>query len=306
MEICEPSKLIDGNSTAEMIFNELREQIAALPGRRPKVAFLRVGEDPASRFYVSKKKKIAQSLGMESVVEVLDTSISEADLIARVQAYNRDPETDGILVQAPLPDHMREAAVFNAIEPSKDVDGFHVVNSGLLVQEDPEGFVPCTPAGIVELLRREGIVTTGKRVVVIGRSLIVGKPLALLLARKHPQGNATVTICHSRSENLEAITREADILIAAIGRAGFVRADMVKPGAVVIDVGINRVEDLSCEKGYRIAGDVDFDAVAPVASRITPVPGGVGPMTVATLMQNTLKAYRLHAAKGSHSSGLPL
>jgi methylenetetrahydrofolate dehydrogenase (NADP+)/methenyltetrahydrofolate cyclohydrolase len=285
--------IIDGNAAAEAIYAELRLQVAQLDGRPPKVVFVRVGEDPASVFYVSKKRKIAQSIGMESLVEVLPESITEAALLERIRELNADDGVDGILVQAPLPLHMHEARVFNTIDPRKDVDGFNVINSGLLVQEDPDSFAPCTPMGIVELLRREGIRTEGKRVVVLGRSLIVGKPMALLLARKHPMGNATVTLCHSRSSDLASITREADILIAAIGKAGFVRADMVKPGAVVIDVGINRVEDASQPKGYRIAGDVDFDAVAPLAGRITPVPGGVGPMTVATLMQNTLKAYLL-------------
>lgn len=287
------SKIIDGNRTAELIYGELKEQISQLTGRPPKVVILRVGEDPASRFYVSKKKKIALTIGMESIIEVLPETISEDELLERVQFYNEDDHTDGILVQAPLPDHISEPKVFNTIDPQKDVDGFTVINSGLLVQEDPDSFVPCTPQGIIELLKRERIVTEGKHAVVLGRSLIVGKPMALLLSRKHPQGNATVTICHSRSKNLAEITRTADILIAAIGRAHFVTADMVKEGAVVIDVGINRVDDPESKKGYRVVGDVEFKTVAPIAGRITPVPGGVGPMTVATLMQNTLKAYRL-------------
>lgn len=285
------SKLIDGNATAEVIYQELKAQVAALPGRAPKVVFIRVGEDPASRFYVTKKKKTAQSIGIESEIEVHPESISEAELKARVQYHNDDPGVDGILVQAPLPSHISEAGVFNTIDPGKDVDGFNVINSGLLVQEDPDCFAPCTPLGILELLKRHGIETQGKRAVVLGRSLIVGKPMALLLARKHPQGNASVTICHSRSEDLASITRSADILIAAVGRPGVVSAAMVQPGATVIDVGINRVEDASEAKGYRVVGDVDFDAVAPIVGKITPVPGGVGPMTVATLMQNTLKAY---------------
>jgi len=287
------SKIIDGNKTAEAIYQELKEAIAQLSGRAPKVVFIRVGEDPASRFYVSKKKKIAQSIGMESEIEIHPETITEAALKARVEHHNADDQVDGILVQAPLPSHISEAVIFNAIDPKKDVDGFNVINSGLLVQENPDSFVPCTPQGIIELIKREGIDTQGKKAVVLGRSLIVGKPMALLLARKHPQGNASVTICHSRSENLAEITRSADILIAAVGRPNVVTKDMVKPGATVIDVGINRVEDPESPKGYKIVGDVDFDAVAPIAGKITPVPGGVGPMTVATLMQNTLKAYRL-------------
>jgi len=292
------SKIIDGNQTAELIYQELKAAIERINGRAPKVVFIRVGEDPASRFYVSKKKKIAQSIGMISEIDVLPETITESELKAKVESYNRDESVDGILVQAPLPAHINEAAIFNTIDPSKDVDGFNVINTGLLVQENPDSFVPCTPQGIIELIKREGIETQGKKAVVLGRSLIVGKPMALLLSRKHPQGNASVTICHSRSENLAEITRSADILIAAVGRPGVVTADMVKPGAVVIDVGINRVEDANESKGYRIVGDVDFEAVAPIAGRITPVPGGVGPMTVATLMQNTLKAYQLrHSEK---------
>ncbi len=291
------SKLIDGNRVAESIYEELRAEIAELSGRAPRVVFIRVGEDPASRFYVSKKKKIALSIGAESDIVILPETITEEELIAKVKEFNQDDGTDGILVQAPLPKGISEANVFNSIDPKKDVDGFNVLNSGLLVQEDLESFAPCTPQGILELLKREKIETTGKHVVVIGRSLIVGKPMALLLARKHPQGNATVTICHSRSENLPEITKQADILVSAIGRPATVTADMVKEGAVVIDVGINRVEDPEAKKGYRIVGDVDFEAVAPLVSKITPVPGGVGPMTVATLMQNTLKAYKLRHSR---------
>jgi methylenetetrahydrofolate dehydrogenase (NADP+) / methenyltetrahydrofolate cyclohydrolase len=293
------SKIIDGNRVAESIYGELKEQISKLSGRAPKVVFIRVGEDPASQFYVSKKEKIAKSIGMLSEVEILPESISEADLIKRVQFYNADEITDGILVQAPLPKHISEAKVFNTVDPQKDVDGFNVINMGLLVQENPDSFVSCTPQGIIELIKREGVVTEGKRAVVLGRSLIVGKPMALLLSRKHPQGNASVTVCHSRSKDLTEITRSADLLIAAIGRPHFVTADMVKPGATVIDVGINRVDDATAKKGYRIVGDVDFENVLPIAGKITPVPRGVGPMTIATLMQNTLKAYRLRSGLNS-------
>ena len=211
--------------------------------------------------------------------------------MAEIEKLNADPGVHGILVQSPLPAHMDERTVFNTVLPSKDVDGFSTMNLGRLVQEDPDAFVACTPAGIGEMVRRYQIETAGKHVVVLGRSLIVGKPAALLFMRKAPFANATVTVCHSRTSNLAAITRQADILIAAIGRAEFVKADMVKEGAVVIDVGINRVDDPSSSKGYRIAGDVDFAQVAPKCRAISPVPGGVGLMTVALLMQNTLHAW---------------
>ena len=289
----DPSKIIDGNRIAETIYEELKDEIAKLEGRAPQVVFIRVGEDSASQFYVGKKQRISESIGMKSEVIVLPESTTEAQLLAKVKHYNDDPDTDGILVQSPLPAHISEPTIFNTIDPQKDVDGFNVINMGLLAQENPDCFVACTPQGIIELIRREGIETEGKRAVILGRSLIVGKPMALLLSRKHPQGNASVTICHSRSKDLADIARTADILIAAIGKARFVTADMVKPGATVIDVGINRVEDTTAKKGYRIVGDVDFENVAPIAGKITPVPKGVGPMTVATLMQNTLKAYRL-------------
>jgi methylenetetrahydrofolate dehydrogenase (NADP+)/methenyltetrahydrofolate cyclohydrolase len=292
MEIS-PDKLIDGNKIAESVYAELKAAIEVLPGRAPKVLFIRVGEDPSSKFYVSKKQKMAQAIGMESETQVLPISTTQEELLEIVRGHNADPSVDGILVQSPLPGDIHEPTIFNEIDPAKDVDGFNVINSGKLVQEDPDCFVACTPQGIIEMLKRECIETKGKKVVVIGRSLIVGKPLALLLARKHPRGDATVTICHSRSLDMGSITKNADILIAAVGRPNTVTADMVKPGAIVIDVGVNRVDDASKKRGYRIVGDVDFEGVAPIASKITPVPGGVGPMTVATLMQNTLKAYKL-------------
>jgi methylenetetrahydrofolate dehydrogenase (NADP+)/methenyltetrahydrofolate cyclohydrolase len=286
-------KLIDGNRIAKALYAEMKATIDGLSGRAPKVVFIRVGEDPSSQFYVAKKEKMAKSIGMDSETRVLPVSTTQEELISIVKDLNADPDVDGILVQSPLPDSIHEPTIFNTIDPQKDVDGFNVINSGKLVQEDADCFVACTPQGIIEMLKREGIATKGKKVVVIGRSLIVGKPLALLLARKHPQGDATVMLCHSRSEDMPAITRTADIIIAAVGRPNTLTADMVKPGAVVIDVGVNRVDDPTQKKGYRVVGDVDFPAVAQLASKITPVPGGVGPMTVATLMQNTLKAYLL-------------
>ncbi len=285
-------QLIDGNATAESILAQIAAQVGKISGRPPCVAFVRVGEDPASVSYVAKKEKTAAQVGMKSRLELLPESTTQAELLAKIDLLNRDPDVDGILVQSPLPKHMNETAVFNHVHPDKDVDGFNTINIGRLVQEDADGFVACTPAGIVELIRRAGVETDGRHVVVVGRSLIVGKPVGLLLLQKGNPGNATVTFCHSRTRDLPAVTRSADILIAAIGRPRFITADMVKDGVTVIDVGINRVPDAAKKSGYRIVGDVDFDAVAPRASRITPVPGGVGPMTVAMLMSNTLKAWK--------------
>ena len=285
-------ELIDGNAIAENILAQIAAEVAQIPGRPPAVAFLRVGEDPASVSYVAKKQKVAAQVGMTSRLEIFPSATTQAELLAKIDQLNLDPLVDGILVQSPLPKHMDETAVFNHVSPNKDVDGFNTLNLGKLVQEDPSGFVACTPAGIVELIRRAGVETDGRHVVVVGRSLIVGKPVGLLLLQKGLPGNATVTFCHSRTRDLPAHTRQADILIAAIGRPRFITGDMVREGATVIDVGINRIADPSKKSGYRIVGDVDFDAVAPRVARITPVPGGVGPMTVAMLMSNTLKAWK--------------
>jgi methylenetetrahydrofolate dehydrogenase (NADP+)/methenyltetrahydrofolate cyclohydrolase len=287
-------ELIDGNAIAESILAQIAAEVAKIPGRPPAVAFVRVGEDPASVSYVAKKQKVAAQVGMRSRLEIFPATTTQAELLAKINLLNLDPLVDGILVQSPLPKPMAETEVFNHVNPNKDVDGFNTLNIGKLVQEDPSGFVACTPAGIVELIRRAGVETDGRHVVVVGRSLIVGKPVGLLLLQKGLPGNATVTFCHSRTRELPAITRGADILIAAIGRARFITADMVREGATVIDVGINRVPDPTKKSGYRIVGDVDFDAVAPRVARITPVPGGVGPMTVAMLMSNTLKAWKKH------------
>ena len=287
-------KLIDGNAIANEIIAELTRQVAEMTGRKPCVTFVRVGEDPASVSYVRKKQRTAEAIGIESRLQVFEESVSRETLKAFIEGLNADEAVDGILVQAPLPKHLNETEVFNWVSPDKDVDGFNTVNIGKLCQDDPNGFVACTPAGIVELLSRSGVETNGRHVVVLGRSLIVGKPAALLMLRKGPLADATVTVCHSRTRDLPSITRQADILIAAIGRAHFVTGDMVKEGACVIDVGINRIADDSRKSGYRLVGDVDFDAVAPKCSTITPVPGGVGPMTVAMLMQNTVKARIAH------------
>jgi methylenetetrahydrofolate dehydrogenase (NADP+)/methenyltetrahydrofolate cyclohydrolase len=284
--------LIDGNQIAAAIIAELKAEVASFSGRRPCIALVRVGEDPASVSYVKKKEKTAADVGLTSRIILPPVTISQAELFALLDELNADDTVDGILVQSPLPKHIDEVAVFRRVSPDKDVDGFNTLNLGKVAQEDGTGFVACTPAGIMELLARSGVDMKGKHVVVLGRSLIVGKPVALLALQKKAGANATVTVCHSATTNLPAITRQADVLIAAIGRAGFVTADMVKPGVVVIDVGINRVPDPTKKSGYRLTGDVDFDAVSPLCSKITPVPGGVGPMTVAMLLQNTVKAYR--------------
>jgi methylenetetrahydrofolate dehydrogenase (NADP+)/methenyltetrahydrofolate cyclohydrolase len=289
--------LIDGNKIAATIVAELKAEIATLEGRKPCIALVRVGNDPASVSYVTKKEKTAAEIGVTSRVILPPLSISEAELFKLIDDLNRDPEVDGILVQSPLPQHIDEVAVFRRVAPEKDVDGFNTLNLGKVAQEDDTGFVACTPAGIMELLARSGVDLKGKHVVVLGRSLIVGKPVALLALQKRAGANGTVTVCHSATANLPEITRQADVLIAAIGRAEFVTRDMVKPGAVVIDVGINRVPDSTKKSGYRLTGDVQFDQVAPLCAKITPVPGGVGPMTVAMLMKNTVKAFRLQTLR---------
>lgn len=290
-------EIIDGNKIAADIIAELKSAVAALPGRKPCIALVRVGEDPASVSYVKKKEKTAEEIGVTSRVILPPVTISQAELFRLIDELNADPAVDGILVQSPLPKQIDEVAVFRRVAPEKDVDGFNTINLGKVAQEDDTGFVACTPAGIMELLARTGTDLKGRHVVVLGRSLIVGKPVALLALQKKAGANGTVTICHSATANLPALTRQADVLIAAIGRPEFVTGDMVKPGAVVIDVGINRLPDPARKSGYRLVGDVDFASVSPLCSRITPVPGGVGPMTVAMLMKNTVKAYTLRTAR---------
>jgi len=287
-----PSNLIDGRAIARQIQDELVRQIAALKARgvQPGLAFVRVGEDPASKVYVGRKERTCQELAMFSETHVLPESVGEAELLKLIERLNADSRLHGILVQAPLPPHIRAATVYNAVSPRKDVDGFHPVNMGKLMLGDPSGFRPCTPAGICELLVRSGIEIAGADVVVLGRGNIVGKPLAALLCQKEKNANATVTICHSATRDIRGHCRRADILVAAIGAPEFVKADMVKPGAVVVDVGVNRVNDPTAKSGSRLVGDVDFLRVQPVAGKITPNPGGVGPMTIAMLMQNTVRA----------------
>lgn len=290
-------ELINGNEIASAIVEELTALVSTYGESKPCVAFVRVGEDPASVSYVRKKEKTAGKIGIESKLLVFPETISQEALMGEIDQLNGDPNVHGILVQAPLPDHIDDRTVFNHVSPVKDVDGFNATNLGKLCQEDEDAFVSCTPAGIIEMIRRKGIETEGKRVVVLGRSLIVGKPVGMLFLGKGSPGNATVTYCHSRTPNVERHTLEADILIAAIGKALFVTEDMVRAGTTVIDVGINRIPDETKKSGYRLVGDVDFEKVAPKTSFITPVPGGVGPMTVAMLMTNTVKAYE----KSMHS-----
>ena len=284
-------QIIDGNAIAESIIEELSGLVGSLSGKKPAVAFIRVGDDPASVSYVRKKQKTAERIGIHSSLHLQPEDVSKETLFDQIDTLNNDPDIHGILVQAPLPSHIDETETFNRVAPHKDVDGFNIVNIGRLCQEDERGFIACTPAGIVELIRHSGIETEGRHVVVLGRSQIVGKPAALLMMRKTVPGNATVTLCHSRTRDLPAITRQADILIAAIGRPNFVTADMVSDGVSIIDVGINRIDDPSRPRGYRLVGDVNYPTVSPKAAHITPVPGGVGPMTVAMLMKNTYKAY---------------
>lgn len=288
--------LIDGKAVAAAVRSDVAEGAAAFlaeHGRRPVLKVVLVGENPASQSYVRAKARAAAEAGIDAETILRPASLEQQELLDLIASLNADPAVDGILVQLPLPDHVDEAAVIRAVDPAKDVDGFHPENVGKLVLGE-ETLEPCTPAGIVEMLRRTGVETSGAHAVVLGRSNIVGKPMASLLLRRGL--DATVTVCHSRTRDLAAITRQADVLVAAIGRAEFVTADMVKPGATVIDVGINRVDDASRERGYRLVGDVDFDAVAETAGAITPVPGGVGPMTIAMLLANTLRAARQRAA----------
>ncbi|MCX6965004.1 MAG: bifunctional methylenetetrahydrofolate dehydrogenase/methenyltetrahydrofolate cyclohydrolase FolD [Verrucomicrobia bacterium] len=283
---------IDGAAVAAKVLVETKQRVDALRQRgiQPGLAVVLVGDDPASRAYVRSKDRKAAELGLHSVKEELPADTTQEQLLALVEKLNADPAVHGILVQSPPPPQIDEAAIVRAIDPSKDVDGFHPVNVAKLALEDPTGFVPCTPLGCIRLLQESGIETAGKNAVVVGRSMIVGKPMALLLMKRGPGGDATVTVAHSRTKNLAAVTRAADIVVAAIGRPHFLGADHIREGAVVIDVGINRIDDPSNPKGYRLVGDVDYDAVADRCAAITPVPGGVGPMTIAMLMSNCVTA----------------
>jgi methylenetetrahydrofolate dehydrogenase (NADP+) / methenyltetrahydrofolate cyclohydrolase len=288
--------ILDGKALAATVLDECRAEVADLArhGITPGLAVVVVGDDPASHVYVGSKVRTCAELGFHSRKIVLPADTTQDGLLEVVRDLNADPAVHGILVQSPPPPHIDEHAVVLAIDPRKDVDGFHPENVAKLVLEDPSGFVPCTPAGCMRLLESAGITTAGAEAVVIGRSMIVGKPMAMLLVSK--QANATVTIAHSRSRDLPALCRRADILVAAVGRPEMIKADWVKPGAVVIDVGINRVADPERKSGHRLCGDVAYDEVAPLCSAITPVPGGVGPMTIAMLMKNTLQAARQQSA----------
>jgi len=287
-------KIINGKSISEKVLEECRVDVEKLKeqGLKPGLAVVLVGNDPASKAYVGSKARTCLKLGLHSLKIELPESTSQEELLKVIDQLNNDLEIHGILVQSPPPNHIDESAVVLAIDPAKDVDGFHPENVAKLALEDPSGFVPCTPLGCQRLLAEYSIDTNGANVVIVGRSMIVGKPLALLLMAKGPLGNATVTVAHSRTKGLEKICKEADILIAAVGRPKFLNREHVKEGAVVIDVGINRVDDNSSNKGYRLVGDVDFEGVAEICSAITPVPGGVGPMTIAMLISNTIKACR--------------
>jgi methylenetetrahydrofolate dehydrogenase (NADP+) / methenyltetrahydrofolate cyclohydrolase len=265
----------------------------AAQGIKPGLAVVLVGDDPASALYVSAKGKATEEAGMYSLTVRLEADTSQSELIARIDALNSDPRIHGILVQMPLPKQIDPDAVIRRIDPAKDVDGFHPVNVGKMLIGEKDGFIPCTPAGIQFLLKESGVKTPGKNCVIIGRSNIVGKPMAALLVQDNPEANCTVTICHRHTKDLAGHTRAADILIVAAGRAGIVTGDMVKPGAVVIDVGTNRVNDAKAKSGKSLRGDVDFESVRQVASKITPVPGGVGPMTIAMLMANTVRAAEM-------------
>ena len=286
------SNVIDGKAVAAAVLEECRSEVAEMKsqGITPGLAVVLVGSDPASQVYVGSKARTCEDLGIYSRKIELPAETTQEELIKVVEDLNADPAIHGILVQSPPPKHIDEEAVIRTIDPRKDVDGFHPENVAKLALEDASGFVPCTPAGCMRLLKEAGVETQGANAVVIGRSMIVGKPMALLLMAKG--SDATVTVAHSRSRDLPGICRQADIVIAAVGRPEMVTADWIKEGAVVIDVGINRVDDATKKRGYRLTGDVAYDEVAPKCASITPVPGGVGPMTIAMLMKNTLKAAR--------------
>jgi methylenetetrahydrofolate dehydrogenase (NADP+) / methenyltetrahydrofolate cyclohydrolase len=293
------AKILDGKAIAQDIRAELKARTAELKkqGIVPGLGVLLVGDDPASRSYVTAKEKACEETGLYSREIKLPATASHQEILDVVHAFNADDRIDGILVQLPLPDSSMEQSVIEAIHPDKDVDGFHPVNVGRMMLGLP-AFLPCTPHGVLQILKRSGIKTDGSHVVVVGRSNIVGRPLVNLLSQKSELGNATVTMCHTRTKNMAGLTRQADIVVAAVGRPNTITADMVKPGAVVIDVGVNRVADSSAKAGFRLKGDVDFEAVSQVASAITPVPGGVGPMTITMLLANTVEsASRRHGVK---------
>ena len=293
--------LIDGRAIAQEVHAETESRVATLKlaGVEPGLVFIRVGEDPASKVYVGMKERTAARLGIRSDTTVLPENTPEPGLLELLGKLNAAASVHGVLEQAPLPVHIDETNVFSAVSPAKDVDGFHPLNAGKLMLGEGGGFVPCTPGGVHELLIRSGVTIEGAEVVILGRGNIVGKPMAAILCQKAKYANATVTLCHSRTHDVAEHCRRADIIVAAMGVAEFVKADMVKPGATVIDVGVNKVDDPAAEKGYRLVGDVDFAAVQPVAGKITPNPGGVGPMTIAMLMRNTVRAAEQQTGEGT-------
>jgi methylenetetrahydrofolate dehydrogenase (NADP+)/methenyltetrahydrofolate cyclohydrolase len=294
-----PAELIDGNAIAKSIRQEVTVEVAKLVARgiKPGLAVVLVGDDPASEVYVRNKGRACDEAGMHSVTINMPATTTQQELLAQVERLNEDPAIHGILVQMPLPKHLDAEVVIRSILPAKDVDGFHPVNVGKNLIGERDGFVPCTPAGVQEMLARSGTQTKGKECVIVGRSNIVGKPMMALMVQNGPNANATVTVCHSATRDLKEHTLRADILIVAAGKANMVTGDMVKEGAVVIDVGINRIEDSSTKSGYRLVGDVDFASARERASKITPVPGGVGPMTIAMLLKNTVRAAEQSAAR---------
>jgi methylenetetrahydrofolate dehydrogenase (NADP+)/methenyltetrahydrofolate cyclohydrolase len=294
------ARIIDGKAIAAQIKTEVKDEVTQLKARgiEPCLAAVLVGDVVASKVYVGNKRRSCEQVGMSSVLRTLPADVPEQELLDLIDGLNNDSTVHGILVQLPLPGHIDETKVLQRVSPAKDVDGFHPINVGKLVIGF-DTFKSCTPAGIQELLIRSGVDIVGKHVVILGRSNIVGKPMANILMQKHKHANATVTVCHSRTRDLPALARQGDILIAAMGQPEFVKPEMVAAGAIVIDVGINRVDDPASKKGYKLVGDVDFASVSKVASAITPVPGGVGPMTVAMLMVNTLKAARMTLSASS-------
>jgi methylenetetrahydrofolate dehydrogenase (NADP+)/methenyltetrahydrofolate cyclohydrolase len=287
------AQIIDGKIVAAEMLAELKEEVAKLKGQGivPGLGVILVGDDPASKSYVTSKERTCKEIGIYSDDNRLDAKTPQKELIALIDKMNNDPKINGILVQLPLPDGFNESEVLLTIDPDKDVDGFHPINIGKMILGE-KAFLPCTPYGIIQLLIRSGITTEGAEVVIVGRSNTVGKPLANMLIQKNPSGNATVTICHTRTKNISSHTKQADIIIAAVGRPNTITADMIKEGVVVIDVGINRVEDATKKRGYRLVGDVDFEAVKEKAGMITPVPGGVGPMTITMLLYNTVESAK--------------
>ena len=295
------ARILDGKAISEAVLGEVGRRAQTLRetrGVQPGLAVILVGDNPASQVYVRSKHQTCERMGFLSVVHHLPADSSQETVATLIAELNADRRIHGILLQTPVPDHLDEQALLERIDPRKDVDGLHPANAGRLALGQP-GFVPCTPLGVRELLARSGIDPAGRLTVIVGRSTLVGRPLALLLLRKEPGSDSTVCVCHSRTPDLAALARQADILVAAIGRARFITGDMIKPGAVVVDVGINRIEDSSKKSGYRIVGDVDFEAACEVAGAITPVPGGVGPMTIAMLLSNTVQAAEAQSQGGT-------